>query len=182
MRHFPLILRGASTVSEHDSGATGGFVDRVKGTAKTLAGTITGNEDLKREGALHHEKADATETAAHLEATAAREQAKAELTAREREIEVERHRVVSEAAAETREQQAEHERVLEEAKIAARTDAQEAAVDQQAAAREQALNREERQAAAERVAAEGRAEQLKAQAANAERTAAALDSTAEEIA
>src|SRR3954467_4691640 len=136
MRHFPLILRGASTVSEHDSGVTGGFVDRVKGTAKTVAGTITGNEDLKREGELHQEKADAAETATHLEATAEREQAKAELTAREREIEIERRRVEAETAAETREQQVERERIAEEARIAAQTNAQEAAVDQQTAARE----------------------------------------------
>src|SRR3954447_7314218 len=157
MRHFPLILRGASTVSEHDSGTTGGFVDRVKGTAKTVAGTITGNEDLKREGELHQEKADATENAAHLEATAEREQAQAELTAREREIEIERRRVQAEVAAETREQQVERERVAEEARIAAQANAQETAIDQQADAREQALDRKERQAAAERVAAEQRA-------------------------
>src|SRR4051812_23686897 len=70
-------------VSAHDPGTTGGLADRVKGVAKTLAGTVTGNEDLKREGELHHEKVEAAETAAELEATAEREQAKAELTARE---------------------------------------------------------------------------------------------------
>ena len=41
-------------MSETDAGVTrGGLVDRVKGTAKQVAGAITGNDDLNREGELH---------------------------------------------------------------------------------------------------------------------------------
>ena len=39
------------------------LVDRVKGTVKQVAGAVLGDDDLKREGALHHEKVEASKTA-----------------------------------------------------------------------------------------------------------------------
>src|SRR3954471_3690037 len=85
----------------------GSVVDRLKGTVKEAAGTVTGNDELVREGELHKEKADTAVEAAKAEAEAEREQAKAELVGREKEIEVERQRLQAETAAEQRQHQAE---------------------------------------------------------------------------
>src|SRR5690348_239886 len=104
---------------------TSGLADRVAGTAKKLAGAVLGNEDLKREGELHHEKVEATKQAAQLEQTAERERTEAELTAREREIEIERQRLAAESAADAAQTRAEQERLAEERRIAAETAARE---------------------------------------------------------
>jgi len=80
--------------------ALGGAVDRMKGVAKKAAGAVLGDDDLKREGELHREKAQADTEAAKLQEKADREQAQAETAAREREIEIERQRLAAEAAAE----------------------------------------------------------------------------------
>src|SRR3954468_922042 len=42
----------------------GTLMDRVTGTAKRFAGAVLGDEQLKREGTLHHAKADVTRLAA----------------------------------------------------------------------------------------------------------------------
>src|SRR5438270_5610996 len=72
------------------------MTERVVGAVKTAAGAVTGNDDLKREGALHAEKAEATVEAAKLETEAERETAQAELVAREKQIETERQRIAAE--------------------------------------------------------------------------------------
>ena len=59
--------------------AAGGLVDRVVGTAKKAAGAVLGNDDLRREGALHQEKAETAKKAAELSVEAEREQQRAEL-------------------------------------------------------------------------------------------------------
>ncbi|RPI12001.1 MAG: CsbD family protein, partial [Actinobacteria bacterium] len=40
-----------------------GFIDRVKGKAKEIFGSFTGDDDLVDEGRLHEQKADAERTA-----------------------------------------------------------------------------------------------------------------------
>jgi uncharacterized protein YjbJ (UPF0337 family) len=160
----------------------GGLIDRVKGTAKQVAGAVTGNEDLKREGQLHHEKVDAAHDAAELAKTAKREQDAADLTAREREIEVERQRLAAETAAVAREDQAEHERVAAEQKIEAATAQQVAGVEQQKQVQFDTAARSEQHAAAERAETDKQAAQLEAEANRAKQTAEALDDAAEEIA
>ena len=60
----------------------GGLADRIKGTVKQAAGAVLGNEDLKREGELHHDKVDAAKTAKEAAAKAAQEHTEAELTTR----------------------------------------------------------------------------------------------------
>jgi uncharacterized protein YjbJ (UPF0337 family) len=176
------VVSEGETVSDTEPDSSGGsLVDRVKGTAKNLAGTLTGNEDLKQEGELHQAKAGAAETAADLQALAAREQEKAELIARELQIDTERRRLAAEAAAEARQQQTEIERTAAEQRIAADTKRREAAVDQQTDAQRDALDRQGRRAATERQEVEQNAAQLEAQAAEAERAATVLDATNEEL-
>ncbi len=166
--------------TDADPGATAGLVERLKGTAKSVAGTLTGNDDLKREGELHHEKVAAAETAAELQAAAAREQAKADLVSREREIEIERQRVAAQAAADLREQDLERERDAEQQRVATESQRQLSTAEQQHAARQAELDRQEWSAATERADAQQRIAHLQADAARAEQTAAALDPTATE--
>ena len=176
-------MRRSSTVSEiGQEPPAGGLIDRVKGTAKQVAGAVTGNEDLKREGQLHHEKVDAAHEAADLAKAAERDQAEADLTTREREIEVERQRIAAETAADARETQAERERIAAEQKIEAETAQRTAGVEQQKQAQFETAARSEQNAAAERAAAEKQAAQLEAEADRAKQTAETLDDAAEEIA
>jgi uncharacterized protein YjbJ (UPF0337 family) len=160
----------------------GGLVDRLKGSAKQVAGAVTGNEDLKREGQLHHEKVDAAQEAAELATSAQREQSAAELTAREREIEIERQRLATETAAVAQEDQAERERVAAEMRIEAETAQQVTGVEQQKKVQLDTAARSEQHAAAERAEAERQAARLDAEAARTKQTAEALDAAAEEIA
>lgn len=104
-------------MSDHDSGTPGGLADRVKGTAKSIAGSLTGNHDLQREGALHHERVDASVDAARLEATAHREKAKADIAAREARLDIESKRATAETTADAREQRIEHDRAVAEGEV-----------------------------------------------------------------
>jgi len=94
------------------------LTERARGIVKSAVGVVFGNDDLRREGELHKEKAAAAETATKLETDAERERAQAELVAREKEVEVERERLAAETAAEKQKQQAEINRAREEQRIA----------------------------------------------------------------
>ena len=61
------------------------FIDRVKGKAKEIVGSVVGNDDLVDEGRLHEMKADAEQAAQKEAATAAQTAAEAELISKERE-------------------------------------------------------------------------------------------------
>jgi len=64
------------------AGATGA-IEEVKGKAKEVAGIVTGDDDLEREGEAQQEKADAQRDVAKKEAEA--EAARAEAKAHEAE-------------------------------------------------------------------------------------------------
>jgi uncharacterized protein YjbJ (UPF0337 family) len=73
-------------MAEKDSGPEAGMkgvVEDLKGKAKEAAGAITGNENLKEEGAAQQAKADAEQEVAKKEAEA--EKARAEAEAHEAE-------------------------------------------------------------------------------------------------
>ena len=60
-------------MSDRDSGPEAGVkgvVEDVKGKAKEVAGTVTGNDDLTREGEAQQDKADAQRDVAKKEAEA----------------------------------------------------------------------------------------------------------------
>jgi uncharacterized protein YjbJ (UPF0337 family) len=72
------------TDDRRDSGpkaGTKGAVEGVKGKLKEAAGALTGNDDMKSEGAAQQEKADAEREVARKEVEA--EKARAEAAARE---------------------------------------------------------------------------------------------------
>src|SRR3982751_3418780 len=98
--------------------AAGGLVDQVVGKAKQAAGAVLGNDDLRREGELHEDRADAAKQAAEL-AT---------------EVERERQRLQTEAAADRQQQQIEQNEAAAKAAVEADAVRKEVAVEQQAAA------------------------------------------------
>jgi uncharacterized protein YjbJ (UPF0337 family) len=75
-----------NTMSEQDTGPESGVkgvVEGIKGKAKEAVGAVTGNDELKQEGAAQQDKADAQREVAVKEGEA--EKARAEAAAREAE-------------------------------------------------------------------------------------------------
>src|SRR5690349_16864920 len=95
----------------------GAFVERVRGKAMQVAGSVTRNEELKHEGELHEDKADDLNDAAELDAQAGQERARAEIAAREAELAAEEQRLAAEESAEIRELRVERERREAETRI-----------------------------------------------------------------
>src|SRR3954453_12067119 len=169
-------LRSHITMSERIPGAAaGGLVDQVVGKAKQAAGAVLGNDDLRREGELHEDRADAAKQAAELATEAEREEQRAQLTEREREGEVERQRLQPEAAAARQQQQIEQSEAAAKAAVEADAVRKEVAVEQQAAAQEAVVDRVETQAVRERLPPQRGTAQIEAQADAARRTADVLD-------
>src|SRR5215217_1338791 len=100
-------------MSSENAGGGGGFVDRLKGKAKDVAGSLLNDRQLEREGELHEEKADAAQEAKRREREAAEERREADLVARERDLETEEQRLDAEETAEAREAAIERERAEE---------------------------------------------------------------------
>jgi uncharacterized protein YjbJ (UPF0337 family) len=73
-----------SSDSGPEAGAKG-VVEGLKGKAKEVAGAVTGNDDLKSEGAAQQDKADAQRDVAAKEAEADKERAKAKALEAEQE-------------------------------------------------------------------------------------------------
>src|ERR671910_684027 len=100
-----------------DNASGGGLVDRLKGKAKEVAGSLLNDKQLEREGELHEEKADAAQAAKRREAEAAHERREADLVAQERDLKVEEQRLAAEETAEAREAAIERERAEEKQRI-----------------------------------------------------------------
>jgi uncharacterized protein YjbJ (UPF0337 family) len=158
----------------------GGFVQRLLGKAKQMAGTVADDDVLRREGQLQEAKADAVEEAQRADSAADIERARADLAAREKELEVERDRLAAQDAAETREARLERERRAEEARIEREHAQRKAGVERQEAVAEAAIDLDEAQAAHERAADVHEADRLERQAEQARLAADALDRAADD--
>ena len=77
-----------------------GLAERVKGAAKRLAGTVTGNDTLRREGELHEKKAADLDAAAQLEAEAAQHEREGDFRKREQRLHTEQAELTTEAVVE----------------------------------------------------------------------------------
>jgi uncharacterized protein YjbJ (UPF0337 family) len=137
-------------MSEDITQAAGNFVERLKGKAKQVVGSVTGNAELKHEGALHERKADAVDDAARLDALAEQERAHADITARERELAAEEQRLAAEESAELREARLERERRETEARIEREHDEREMVVERRQEAQQALVDADEARAAAAR--------------------------------
>lgn len=107
--------------------ADGGFMDRVKGKAKEVAGELAGRDDLAREGRLQRAHGSAQREAERLEGRAEREVAQADVQAERDRLALEAERIANEERTEAREAEIERRaeateaRVLTEHEQAART-------------------------------------------------------------
>jgi len=72
---------------EEQGGVSDGMGEKLKGVAKEAAGSVVGDEDLKREGEAQQAKAQEAKEAARLEEEAAEKRAQA----RDQELEQRRH-------------------------------------------------------------------------------------------
>src|SRR3954463_1326261 len=99
--------------------AAGGLVDQVVGKAKQAAGAVLGNDDLRREGELHEDRADAAKQAAELATEAEREEQRAELTGRGGGGGCERRRRQAEEAPDRQQQQIEQSEAAAKAAVEA---------------------------------------------------------------
>ncbi len=133
---------------------TSGLLDRVKGKAKRVLGSITQDEALEREGEMHEQRADATREAHRLDTEAREEQEVADLVDREQELTVEEARLAAEETAAVREERLERERATNEQNLAREEAQRKAAAVEAERAVEASIDHDEREAVRERVRAQ----------------------------
>src|SRR5215210_8813876 len=98
------------TNSDTTERTAGGLVGKLAGKAKAAAGSLTGNDDLAREGRLQEAQSEAQVDARREAAEAEQAEAEAELEAKKTENELERERLQAEVAEKDRAAAAERER------------------------------------------------------------------------
>ena len=158
-----------------DTAKAGSLADRFKGKAKELAGSLLGNEDLQREGRLHHAKADAEDIAAERASEAAAEAERARLLQAEQDLAVEERQVAAEELAADREERLEEKRSEEEQGVERADAARRAQADLREAQLAAAIDRDENRAVIEKL-------QVDREAADAERRAEQARAAASQIA
>jgi uncharacterized protein YjbJ (UPF0337 family) len=158
----------------------GGLVDRLKGKAKEVAGSVLGDEQLQREGELHEEKADSAQEAKRRAADAAHERDEADLVARERDVQIEEQRLAAEEAADAREAAVERERADEEQRIEREHVQRKADIARDERAAETQLIADEQEAARVRARARREASEVENEAEQARSTAEMLDRATDE--
>jgi uncharacterized protein YjbJ (UPF0337 family) len=126
----------------------GGFLERVKGKAKELAGEVVGNDDLAREGRLDHAHGTAEAEANRQAARAERKEQQAEVEAERRRLAIESERLANEERAARNQQRIEREAAVDEAVV--RADHERRAAADELAARRAEQNAEALRAARER--------------------------------
>jgi len=118
----------------------GGVLGNLAGKAKEAAGSLTGNDDLAREGRLQQAQSEAEADARHEAEQARQREAEADLVAEKTETELERERLQTEIAA------ADREETIEEQSQAARRAAAEKAEHDKTLAETQSAVRLEQEA------------------------------------
>ena len=152
-----------------------GFIDRMKGKAKEIVGSLMGNDELVDEGRLHEQKADAEQTAQKEAAAAAQTAAEAELISKERELAAERERLVAEAAEAAERDRLEHERATAHADLERAAATQKAAVERTERAELNAVAVDEVEAIKQQQSIEREADRVENAAEQARRRAAVLE-------
>src|SRR5215213_2943225 len=105
-------------MSDTPERTAGGLTGRLAGKAKETAGSLTGNEELAREGRLQQTASDAQIEARQEAAEARQAEQEAELSEERVRNEEERKRLENELSAEQREEQAARDRAAGEARAA----------------------------------------------------------------
>jgi uncharacterized protein YjbJ (UPF0337 family) len=157
---------------------TTGLLDRVKGKAKRLLGSLTQDKALEREGVLHEQRADATREAHRLAREAGEEREVADLVAREQELTVEEARLAAEETVAGRQERLEREREATEHDLNRQEARRKAAAIQAERATEASIDHDEADAMRERMRAQHAPDALEADAQRARQAADQLQRAA----
>ena len=122
--------------NEPDERTASGVVGTVIGKAKSVVGSLLGNDELQREGNLQQAQADAEVEAERERRAAEQARHEAEVAAEKVEITAERERLRAEIAAEERESVVERTEAQQEATIAQEARRRETAIEGTKRARE----------------------------------------------
>jgi uncharacterized protein YjbJ (UPF0337 family) len=151
------------------------LVGKLAGKAKEAAGSLTGNDELAREGRLQQAQVDAETDAAHHAGEAQQRANEAALAREKNETELERQRLENEIAAQERERQAERTRQQAEREASAEAQRQQADAESQRAAQESTAEEAVQRAERERLAIAKEEIRLEQRAREAEANANAMD-------
>lgn len=160
---------------ENAEQVAGGLLGKVAGKAKEIAGEVTRNDNLAREGRLQQAHVDAEAVAAVELVEAEQEEAAAELVAERDEAEIERRRLLAEKAEIERERAIEARRVESEREVERKAAAEKQAVTQKEAAQKQVAGAVEHAARRDRAVAGAEITALERQARQAELVADVID-------
>lgn len=164
-----------SSMSESTSSPTEGMFNKLKGKAKQMVGSVTGNDVLKTEGKLQEQTSEAAEQARKAEVRADHEEAEAEVDAALAENAIESQRLQTEQAAAARRAQVESEAERTEQQLEQQIAQREQAVEQQANREQVAASRDQVAAAQDRAKAEADAARIENLAEQAKADAAELE-------
>ena len=165
---------GASS-ERHPRADRGGLAGRIAGKAKQAAGSMTGNDDLAREGRLQQAAADAHGEAEERRAEARAAEQEAQLAEDRASNERERAELENELAAEQRDENAERDRARAEAEAAAEAERRATAADTERRLSEGAARADERRAVVDEAQDLQDAAALERQARQADARADAVD-------
>ncbi len=163
------------TNPENPEKTTGGLAGRAVGKAKEVAGEVTGNEDLAREGRLQQAQGEAADDAAEARKDAEQAAAEARLEDEKAHVEEERQLLDTELAETRREDQIEADLGRAEQAADQRAADEIAAADSERRAQETIAERTDKLADAERREQGRAALELEDEARQAELRAEALD-------
>lgn len=154
---------------------SGGLVGKLAGKVKEAAGSLTGNQDLAREGRLQEAQSDAGFEASREAREASQREQQAQLVRERDETELERERLENEVAEQEREARAERDREVLERQVAAQEQEEKAQAERERAAKESSADRIEESAEAERLDAAREAIRLEQEARRVEAKAETTD-------
>jgi uncharacterized protein YjbJ (UPF0337 family) len=162
-------------VSDTPERTAGGLAGRLAGKAKETAGSLTGNDDLAREGRLQQAASDAERVADQEQAEARQAEQEAELAEDKARNEQQRKELENELAADQREEAAERDRARAEAEAAAEAERRARAAETERGLQEGVASAQKNQARAEYAEDLQDAATLERQADQAEARADAID-------
>ena len=154
---------------------SGGLLGKLAGRVKESAGSVTGNEELAREGRLQRAQSEAELEANRRAQEARQRQDQAELERERTETELERERLQNEVAEQERGLRAERDREEAERRAQAEEQQAKAQAERERAVRESAAEAAAQRAESERLEAAKQEIRLEQEARRAEAEADAVD-------
>ena len=164
-------------MSDPDSPETtaGGLVGQIVGKAKTVVGSLLGNDDLQREGNLQQAQAEAEVDARREEQAAELRRQEAAVTEERAAAAAERERLRVEIESEDLQERIDESAARRDSEIGLSANQKQAAIERREELERRAANATEEAAVHRRAAQAAEAARLEREAANAERVADTID-------